>query len=81
MPWTIKDDSLNGEFLFPDFTTAFAFMTKVAFAAESVGHHPEWSNFYNRVNIRLTTHDAGNTITDKDHSLAAAIAKIYEKYA
>jgi 4a-hydroxytetrahydrobiopterin dehydratase len=81
MPWTTKEDALNGEFQFPDFTTAFAFMTEVAFAAESAGHHPEWSNVYNRVNIRLTTHDAGNTITDKDHSLAAAIAKIYEKYA
>jgi len=81
MPWTTKDDALNGEFQFTDFTTAFAFMTEVAFAAESAGHHPEWSNVYNRVNIRLTTHDASNTITDKDHSLAVAIAKIYEKYA
>jgi 4a-hydroxytetrahydrobiopterin dehydratase len=81
MPWTTKDNALNGEFQFTGFTTAFAFMTEVAFAAESAGHHPEWSNVYNRVNIRLTTHDAGNTITDKDHSLAAAITKIYGKYA
>lgn len=81
MPWTTKDNALNSEFRFADFTTAFAFMTEVAFAAESAGHHPEWSNVYNRVNIRLTTHDAGNTITDKDHSLAAAITKIYGKYA
>lgn len=81
MPWTPKDDALNGAFQFADFTTAFAFMTEVAFAAESAGHHPEWSNVYNRVNIRLTTHDAGNTVTDKDHALAATITKIYEKYA
>ncbi|WP_020567764.1 4a-hydroxytetrahydrobiopterin dehydratase [Neolewinella persica] len=81
MPWTTKDNALNGEFKFADFTTAFAFMTEVAFAAESAGHHPDWSNVYNRVNIRLTTHDAGNTITDKDHALAAAITKIYGKYA
>lgn len=81
MPWTTKDNALHGEFSFPDFTTAFAFMTEVAFAAEAAGHHPEWTNVYNRVNIRLTTHDAGNTVTDKDHQLAAAIVKIYTKYA
>ncbi len=81
MPWTIVDNALKADFQFPDFTRAFAFMTEVAFAAEAAGHHPEWSNVYNRVSIRLTTHDAGNTVTEKDHQLAAAIDKIYGKYA
>lgn len=77
MPWTEANDSLYREFTFNDFTEAFGFMTRVAFAAEAAGHHPEWTNVYNRVNIRLTTHDAGNTVTDKDRNLAAAIDKIY----
>jgi 4a-hydroxytetrahydrobiopterin dehydratase len=55
-------------------------MTEVAFAAERLGHHPNWSNVYNTVNIQLTTHDAGNTVTEKDHNLAAAITAIYAKY-
>jgi 4a-hydroxytetrahydrobiopterin dehydratase len=81
MPWTEKDNALHREFTFENFTAAFAFMTEVAFAAEAAGHHPEWSNVYNRVNIRLTTHDAGNTVTDKDRHLATAINLIYAKHA
>ena len=81
MPWTEQDHALSATFTFPDFRRAFAFMTEVAFAAEAAGHHPEWSNVYNRVSIRLTTHDAGNTVTEKDHQLAAAITKIAESYA
>lgn len=77
MSWTESDNALHREFTFTDFTEAFGFMTRVAFAAEAAGHHPEWTNVYNRVNIRLTTHDAGNTVTDKDRDLAAAIDKIY----
>lgn len=77
MPWTEANDSLYREFTFSDFTEAFGFMTRVAFAAEAAGHHPEWTNVYNRVNIRLTTHDAGNTVTDKDRNLATVIDKIY----
>ena len=77
MPWTESDNALRCTFTFADFTAAFGFMTRVAFAAEAAGHHPEWTNVYNRVSIRLTTHDAGNTVTDKDHALAAAIDKIY----
>jgi len=80
MPWTTKDDALHGDFQFADFRRAFAFMTEVAFAAEAAGHHPEWSNVYNRVSIRLTTHDAGNTVTDKDHALAKAIDEIHRRY-
>lgn len=81
MPWTSKDNALHGAFTFADFTTAFAFMTEVAFAAEAAGHHPEWTNVYNRVSIRLTTHDAGNTVTEKDHHLAAVIDQIFAKHA
>lgn len=61
------------EFQFRDFSEAFAFMTRVALLAEQHQHHPNWSNVYNRVSIHLTTHDAGNVVTDKDRKLAKAI--------
>ena len=66
-------------FTFSDFSEAFAFMTRVALIAEKENHHPDWSNVYNRVTIKLSTHDAGNTITEKDRKLAAAIDKIAGK--
>lgn len=81
MPWTNTDNALRRDFQFADFRQAFAFMTEVAFAAEAAGHHPNWSNVYNNVTISLTTHDAGNTVTAKDHNLAAAIDQIYTRYA
>ena len=81
MPWTNKNDALHRDFQFADFRQAFAFMTEVAFAAEAAGHHPNWSNVYNSVSIRLTTHDAGNTVTAKDQELATAIDQIYTRYA
>ena len=71
--WREVDNALIAELQFKDFVNAFAFMTEVAELAEQHQHHPEWSNVYNRVTIRLTTHDAGNTITDKDRNLADAI--------
>lgn len=74
--WTEKENALTREFKFRDFSEAFAFMTRVAFLAEQMNHHPEWSNVYNRVNIRLSTHDAGNVVTDKDRQLASAIDKL-----
>lgn len=67
------DDALIAELEFKDFVDAFAFMGDVAALAEAQNHHPEWSNVYNRLTIRLTTHDAGNRVTDKDHKLAEAI--------
>lgn len=76
----LQDNFLSARLEFVDFVAAFAFMTEVAFAAERLGHHPNWSNVYNTVNIQLTTHDAGNTVTEKDHKLAAAITAIYAKY-
>ncbi len=71
-----QENALVAELTFADFKEAFAFMTDVAALAEEMNHHPEWSNVYNRVSIRLTTHDAGNTITDKDRELASAIAEL-----
>ncbi len=78
--WKEEDNQLKAAFKFDNFTQAFAFMTEVAFAAESQGHHPNWSNVYNMVDICLMTHDAGNTITPKDHRLSVSISEIYERY-
>jgi len=71
--WKEINSSLNRVFEFKNFIEAFAFMTKVAMIAEKMNHHPEWKNVYNKVEITLTTHDAGNTITEKDRQLAKAI--------
>ena len=74
--WRETGEGLEAEFKFKDFEEAFAFMTKVASLAEEQQHHPEWSNVYNRVSIRLRTHDANNSVTEKDRRLAAAIADL-----
>jgi len=74
--WKEEDNRLVRNFKFRDFSEAFAFMTRVAMAAEKMGHHPEWKNVYNRVEIALSTHDAGDIITEKDRALAAEIDKI-----
>jgi 4a-hydroxytetrahydrobiopterin dehydratase len=73
MSWIEKDDALYRQFTFNDFSEAFAFMTKVALLAEKADHHPEWSNIWNKVSIKLCTHSAGNKITQKDIDLAKAI--------
>jgi 4a-hydroxytetrahydrobiopterin dehydratase len=74
--WEEKNNLLTKTFEFKDFQEAFSFMTRVAFLAEAMNHHPNWSNVYNKVTIDLTTHDAGNTITEKDRKLASAIDNI-----
>ena len=74
--WTEKDNKLTRTFKFKNFVDAFAFMTKVALVAEKMDHHPNWSNVYNTVEISLCTHDAGNTVTDRDRKLATAIDKL-----
>ena len=71
--WQEKENKLTRTFQFKDFTEAFGFMAKVAIEAEKMDHHPFWSNVYNQVTIELTTHDAGNKITEKDHTLAKKI--------
>jgi 4a-hydroxytetrahydrobiopterin dehydratase len=81
MLWKRSAESLETELKFKDFSSAFAFMAQVALVAERQNHHPEWSNTYNRVSIRLRTHDAGGIVTEKDEKLATAIEKIYETYA
>lgn len=75
--WQETNNQLKRSYKFKNFIDAFAFMTKVAFAAEKHGHHPNWSNVYNQVDIVLTTHDAGNTVTEKDWQLAKKIDEIY----
>jgi 4a-hydroxytetrahydrobiopterin dehydratase len=71
--WEEEDNKLIRTFEFKDFTEAFGFMTKVAIEAEKADHHPNWSNVYNTVKIELTTHDAGNIVTDNDRNLATKI--------
>lgn len=78
--WLEEKNRLHRTFKFKDFAEAFAFMTEVAFAAEKQNHHPNWSNVWNTVEIQLTTHSAGNVVTEKDHKLATAIDEIYKKY-
>lgn len=71
--WKEENNTLYKKFEFKDFAEAFAFMTKVGAAAEEMNHHPTWKNTYNKVEIWLSTHDAGDIVTDKDRKLAAAI--------
>lgn len=78
--WTEKDNKLQRAFRFKNFVEAWAFMTEVAFHAERLGHHPNWSNVWNTVDIQLNTHDAGNIVTEKDHQLAAAIDGVFKKF-
>lgn len=74
--WNEENNSLKKAFKFKDFKEAFAFMTKVALIAEKMDHHPNWSNVYNTVSIELSTHDAGNKVTDLDRKLAKAIDEL-----
>ena len=80
MKWKEENNELVTQLKFKDSIEAFAFMTEVAIIAEKMNHHPTWSNTYNKVEIRLSTHDAGNTITDKDRKLAESITGAVKKY-
>ncbi len=77
--WTLDGRKLFREFVFQDFVSAFSFMTGAALVAESMNHHPEWRNVYNRVAVHLETHDAGG-ITELDFELAHAMNRISEQY-
>ena len=70
--WQVGDERLKRQWQFSDFSEAFAFMTRVALLAESMQHHPNWSNVYNRVTIELTTHDLGG-LSNLDAELARSI--------
>lgn len=74
--WKEENNSLYKKFEFKDFSEAFAFMTRVGLAAEKMDHHPLWTNVYNKVEIWLSTHDAGDIVTEKDRKLAAIIDKL-----
>ncbi len=71
--WVEQDNKLYQKFVFKDFVEAFAFMTQVALLAEKMNHHPLWKNVWNTVEIWLSTHDAGDIITEKDRKLAKQI--------
>jgi len=74
--WTESNNRLHRSFTFADFSEAFAFMTRVALEAEKQNHHPLWTNVWNKVDIWLSTHDAGDVVTEKDHQLARAIDRL-----
>ncbi|HXB34254.1 MAG TPA: 4a-hydroxytetrahydrobiopterin dehydratase [Puia sp.] len=71
--WEEKNNTLYRKFEFRNFSEAFAFMTRVALEAEKMDHHPDWSNVYNTVEISLSTHSAGDIVTEKDRKLAKKI--------
>ena len=79
--WQESDNKLYRKFQFADFSEAFAFMTRVAMLAEKQNHHPRWTNVWNKVEIWLNTHDAGDIVTDKDRKLANSIDKLTEQSA
>jgi 4a-hydroxytetrahydrobiopterin dehydratase len=78
--WKEQQNKLHAEFKFRDFSQAFAFMTEVALAAERLNHHPEWTNVWNTVRFSLSTHDAGNVVTNRDRKLAEVIDAIASHY-
>ena len=71
--WAFQRDALSKTFTFANFREALSFMVRAGFEAEAIDHHPEWTNVYNRVVIRLNTHDAGGKVTEKDITLARKI--------
>ena len=74
--WSFAGGALEKTYRFSNFREALSFMVRVGFEAEALDHHPEWTNVYNRVAIRLSTHDAGNTVTAKDVALAHRIEAV-----
>jgi len=78
--WKEENNELKATFKFKDFAEAFAFMTQVAIHAEKQNHHPNWSNVWDTVEVALSTHDAGDVVTEKDHKLAATMDEIYAKF-
>ena len=79
--WAVRNNCLTKDFSVKDFRRAFAFMTAVAIEAEKMNHHPNWQNVYNTVSFQLSTHDAGDVVTEKDHELAKTIDRIFSDMA
>ena len=79
--WDETPNTLEKEFVFVSFEMAIEFIRQAAIRITEINHHPEWSNVYNRVHVKLTTHDAGNVVTQKDRELAEILDEIYEKVA
>lgn len=79
--WKEEDNTLKRSFEFKDFQQAFGFMAQAAIDIERMNHHPKWTNVYNNLEVELTTHDAGNKVTDKDRELAKRFDKIFEQYS
>ena len=77
--WKEENNQMRRSFEFKNFVEAFTFMTAVAFAAEKMGHHPSWTNVYNKVDIQLYTHEAKDSVTEKDVKLSKEIDNIYKK--
>ena len=76
MNWQETDNKLTNTYQFKNFSEAFGFMTRVALIAEKMDHHPTWTNTWNTVSFELSTHDAGNKVTDRDRKLAEAIDRL-----
>lgn len=74
--WKEENNQLVRSFEFKDFVSAFSFMTRVALVCEKMNHHPEWTNVFNKVEVRLSTHDAGDVVTEKDRKLASLIDEL-----
>jgi 4a-hydroxytetrahydrobiopterin dehydratase len=75
--WKEENNALHKTYVFANFESAMSFMQKAVPGISKMDHHPSWTNVYNRVIVTLTTHDAGNTITDKDRALAELLDKLY----
>jgi 4a-hydroxytetrahydrobiopterin dehydratase len=76
MEWLVENNRMKKTFKFKDFVEAFGFMTRVAIIAEKMDHHPTWTNTWNEVSFELSTHDAGDIVTERDRKLAKAIDQL-----
>ena len=75
--WDETPNTLEKEFVFGSFEMAMEFIRQAAIRITEINHHPEWSNVYNRVHVKLTTHDAGNVVTQKDRELAEILEELF----
>lgn len=76
--WKEENNTLHKIYMFSSFEAAMAFMQHASAKISELNHHPEWSNVYNKVSVRLTTHDAGNVITRKDRELASLLDSVFD---